>query len=159
MFPKAKVKRKLNLSVLDVDTTEDVRGDAEERSKDAAASRTESVAKGVFVFKGSQGSSGRVRRDDLGRSEYHAAAIANADESFARLRSDMFADVVDAVVGFVERSKTTTGTQFKHEKLALGFTIKKGLGSASVIFLFLLHFELFLSVGNIKPKLELFFNI
>ena len=39
-----------------------------------------------------------------GRSEYHAAALANADESFARLRSDMFADVVDAVVGFVERN-------------------------------------------------------
>ena len=40
-----------------------------------------------------------------GRSEYHAAALANADESFARLRSDMFADVVDAVVGFVERNR------------------------------------------------------
>ena len=39
-----------------------------------------------------------------GRSEYHSDALANADESFARLRSDMFADVVDAVVGFVERN-------------------------------------------------------
>ena len=40
----------------------------------------------------------------MGWSKYHAAALANADESFARLRSDMFADVVDAVVGFVERN-------------------------------------------------------
>ena len=84
-----------------------IKGDTEEskRPTDAATSRTESVAKGVFVFKGSRGSSGRVRGESPGRSEYHAAAIANADESFARLRSDMFADVVDAVVGFVEKNR------------------------------------------------------
>ena len=61
MTAKPRVKRKLNLTVLDVDTTEDnVRGGAEDdsrRPRDAvtsAAARTESVAKGVFVFKGAK---------------------------------------------------------------------------------------------------------
>ena len=95
---KARAKRKLNLSVLDIDT----KRDSEEPKRSAAPGTTESVAKGVFVFKGSRDSSSSGTSG--GRSEYHAAAIANADESFARLRSDMFADVLDAVAGFVERN-------------------------------------------------------
>ena len=55
---KPRVKRKLNLTVLDVDTTEgNARGaeDDSSRPRDlVAAPRTESVAKGVFVFKGAK---------------------------------------------------------------------------------------------------------
>ena len=62
MTAKPRVKRKLNLTVLDVDTTEgNARGaeDDSSRPRDpvasaAAAPRTESVAKGVFVFKGAK---------------------------------------------------------------------------------------------------------
>ena len=60
MTAKPRVKRKLNLTVLDVDTTEDnARGaeDESSRPRDPVASvvhRTESVAKGVFVFKGAK---------------------------------------------------------------------------------------------------------
>ena len=98
--PKPRVKRKLHLSVLETGVDEDEAA-AEGESKTGA---TESIAKGVFVFRANKEKTAAKERDSLDLPEFFQDTWQHAEDSFSRIMKSMFSDVLRGVAGFANKN-------------------------------------------------------